>query len=222
MRIHPVGRIPTAVCAGITLGLSIFVPLLLLPGVVITALCGLFFRDPDRVSPVRDGLILAAADGRVLCVDEAVPPPELGAAPDRLPRVGVFLDLDDVHVNRVPITGTVMATAAQEGEFIRAWQPASAERNARRSALIRTDDGREVVVVQLVGFIARRIISDLAVGDQVEVGKRFGVIAFGSRVDIYLPPNSVALVGVGQRVVAGETVLADLQSEEPPRPFAAR
>lgn len=222
MKIHKVGRIPTLVCAAISVAAGIAVPFLFIPGAIITALCAFFFRDPDRVSPIRDGLILAPADGAVLCVDEAIPPPELQLSEEPLPRVGIFLDLNDVHVNRVPVSGRVLAATVREGEFIRAWQPASAERNARRAAVIETVDGQRVVVVQLVGFIARRIFSDLSPGQTVTTGSRFGVIAFGSRVDVYLPPSTSALVGVGQRVVGGETVIADLLSRERPRAFETR
>jgi phosphatidylserine decarboxylase len=176
-----------------------------------------FFRDPQRVTPEREGLFTSAADGVVLPIVRAPPPTELALGEDPRTRVAVFMNVFNVHVNRVPIDGTITRLAYRPGRFFNASFDKASEANERQSVLLETDDGREVVFVQIAGLIARRIKCDLEVGQKVRAGERFGLIRFGSRVDIYLPEGVEPLVVAGQRAVAGETVIADCRSQEPPR-----
>ena len=155
-------------------------------------------------------MVVAPADGLVCLVEEAEPPPELGLATGPVPRVSIFLSLLDAHVQRVPIGGEVLAVAHRPGRFHSADLAAASEDNERNSVLIRTPEGHEVVVVQIAGLIARRIICDLHAGDTVGIGDTYGLIRFGSRLDTYLPAGAQVLVEPGQRALAGETVLAQL------------
>jgi phosphatidylserine decarboxylase len=177
--------------------------------------CLYFFRDPERVSPGRPGLLLAPADGRVLSVAPSPPPPELGLGGEPRWRVGIFLSVLDVHVNRVPADGTVMRIAYRHGRFFNASLDKAASDNERNALAIRLWDGREIAVVQIAGLIARRIVCDVREGDTVRAGDRFGIIRFGSRTDLYLPVGATPLVAVGQMMIGGETVLADLAASVP-------
>lgn len=183
-------------------------------GLVATLWCIYFFRDPPRVTPVRPGLVASPADGIVQAVEPAAPPSELGLPTLPLMRVSIFMNVFDVHVNRVPIDATVAALHYRPGAFINASLDKASEDNERQSVLLRTADGHEFVLVQIAGLVARRIRCNLAVGQVVTTGERFGLIRFGSRVDVYLPEGVAPLVAAGQRTVAGETVIADLQSGE--------
>lgn len=169
-----------------------------------------FFRHPTRVPPTRDGLVVAPADGEVALVDTATPPAELGFGTDPLPRVSIFLSVLDVHVQRVPVAGTVYTVAYQRGSFLSADLPEASERNERNSVVIDTPDGHRVVVVQIAGLLARRIVCDAAAGDVVRLGETYGLIRFGSRVDTYFPAGSRLLVEPGQRTIGAETVLGEL------------
>lgn len=186
-------------------------------GVVLTAWCAFFFRDPDRVTPTRAGLVVSPADGVVQMIGQAAPPPELGmdAAPRQ--RISIFMNVFDVHVNRAPCDGTVAAIAYHPGKFLNAALDKASLDNERNSLKLVLADGREVAVVQIAGLIARRIKCWVRADRAVRAGERFGMIRFGSRVDVYLPPGAAPLACVGQRAVAGETVLADLGSPEPSR-----
>ena len=186
-------------------------------GAVLTAWCAYFFRDPPRVTPTRDGLFVSPADGRVAMVVAASPPPELGMGEGPRPRISIFLDVFDVHVNRVPVDGTVAELAYRRGKFVNASLDKASEDNERQAVRLRLADGRDIAFVQIAGLVARRIRCDLAVGQTVRAGERFGLIRFGSRLDLYLPEGVSPLVAVGQTAVAGETVIADLRSQEPPR-----
>jgi phosphatidylserine decarboxylase len=186
-------------------------------GLLATAWCVYFFRDPPRVTPTREGLVVSAADGRVQYVGTAAPPAELGLTGDRATRVSVFLNVFDVHVNRMPIGGRVASVNYRPGKFVNAALDKASEDNERTAVRIETPDGKNVGVVQIAGLVARRIVCDLQPGQMVRSGERFGLIRFGSRVDIFLPDGVAPLVVVGQRAVAGETVIADLQSTEPQR-----
>lgn len=188
-----------------------------LVGLVATLWCIYFFRDPPRVTPVRPGLVVSPADGVVQAVEPASPPSELGLPNLPLMRVSVFMNVFDVHVNRAPIDATVTALHYRPGKFLNASLDKASEDNERQSVLLRTADGHEFVVVQIAGLVARRIRCDIAVGHMVRTGERFGLIRFGSRVDVYLPEGVAPLVAAGQRAVAGETAIADLQSGEPMR-----
>ena len=206
---------------GLFVGTTILVALVSEPlgwiGIALTAWCVYFFRDPDRVTPSREGLIVAAADGVVQTVDTAAPPAELDMGDEVRSRVSVFMNVFDVHVNRIPCSGTIAAVAYRPGRFFNASLDKASEHNERHSLRVVTTDGRDLACVQIAGLIARRIVCDVAGGDTVLAGQRMGIIRFGSRVDVYLPPGVAPLVGVGQRSVAGETVVADLRAQEPAR-----
>jgi phosphatidylserine decarboxylase len=186
-------------------------------GALATAWCVFFFRDPERVTPQRGNLVVSPADGLVQMIQPAVPPSELGMAPGPLTRVSIFLNVFDVHVNRVPADGVVTRLAYRAGKFFNAALEKASELNERQSVRLTTPDGRELAFVQIAGLVARRIRCDLKEGQPVRAGERFGLIRFGSRVDVYLPQGAAPLVAIGQRMVAGETVVADLASREAPR-----
>ena len=177
--------------------------------------CLYFFRDPERVPPDRPGLLLAPADGKVVSVAPAQPPPELGLGAAPRWRVGIFLSVLDVHVNRMPADGTVTRIAYRHGRFVNASLDKASADNERNALAIRLADGREIAVVQIAGLIARRILCHVREGDTVRAGARFGIIRFGSRTDLYLPEGVRPLVAVGQTMIGGETVLADLAMDEP-------
>jgi phosphatidylserine decarboxylase len=186
-------------------------------GLLATAWCIFFFRDPPRVVPVRPGLLVSPADGRIQWVGPAKPPPELGLGDAPLTRISIFLNIFDVHINRVPIDGTVAALHYHAGKFLNAALDKASEENERQAARIETADGRAIGLVQIAGLVARRIVCELEVGQPVRAGERFGLIRFGSRTDVFLPLGVAPLVAVGQRAIGGETVLADLVSGEPQR-----
>ena len=181
--------------------------LLLLP---VTLWCIAFFRDPERTTPQGDGLIVSPADGVMLPIVEAAPPPELGMGDARLRRVSIFMNVFNVHVNRIPADGTVIVLAYRPGKFFNASFDKASEHNERMAARIRLPGGDELAVVQIAGLVARRIRCDLRKDQQVRKGERFGIIRFGSRLDVYLPVDAVIGVNKGERVKAGETVLATL------------
>jgi len=207
---HPTGR--PFVLAGliaVMLGLVIGSWLAWL-GLLFTLLCLFFFRDPERVPPGRLGTLVAPADGRVTSVTPAVPPAELGLGAVPRWRVSTFLSVLNVHVNRVPADGIVTRIAYRHGNFMNAGLDKASESNERNAFALRLADGREIAVVQIAGLIARRIVCDLREGDPVRTGQRFGIIRFGSRADLYLPEGVRPLVAVGQTMVGGETVIAEL------------
>lgn len=173
-----------------------------------TLFCFYFFRDPERVAPGRPGVLVAPADGKVVSIAPAVPPPELGLGPTARWRVGIFLSVLDVHVNRVPADGIVTRIAYRHGAFVNASLDKASDENERNALAIRLTDGREIAVVQIAGLIARRILCDLREGDVVHAGARFGIIRFGSRTDLYLPEGIRPLVVEGQTMIGGETVIA--------------
>ncbi len=179
-------------------------------GLLAAAGCAGFFRHPPRVPPVRPGVVVAPADGEVCVIDAAAPPAELGMGDTPLPRVSIFLSLLDAHVQRAPVGGEVVAVQHRPGRFGSADLAAASTDNERTSLRLRTDTGAEVVVVQIAGLLARRIICDARVGDKLSIGDTYGLIRFGSRLDTYLPPGAEPVVRVGQRAIAGETVLATL------------
>jgi phosphatidylserine decarboxylase len=179
-------------------------------GLLFTAFCLYFFRNPERVAPARPGLVLAPADGRVISVGLAVPPAELGLGEIPRWKVGIFLSVIDVHVNRVPADGVIARIAYRHGSFLNASLDKASADNERNAIAIRLPDGRELGVVQIAGLIARRILCDVHEGDAVRAGARFGLIRFGSRTDLYLPDGIRALVSEGQTMIGGETVIAEL------------
>ena len=191
-------------------------------GVVMTLWCVYFFRDPPRVSPVGRNWVLSPADGVVSSIGPAAPPPEMGLGETALTRISVFMNVFDVHVNRSPTEGEVAALAYRPGRFFNASLDKASVFNERQAMRISTAAGQALGVVQIAGLIARRIRCDAKLGDSLRAGQRFGLIRFGSRVDVYLPDGVAPLVAVGQTMVAGETVLADLLSGGPARPTVVR
>ena len=198
------GGIAAAV-AGLFIGYGVF-----WVGLIFALFCLYFFRDPERVAPPRPGLVVSAADGRVVSVQMAAPPSELGLGLAPRWRVATFLSVLDVHVNRAPADGTVTRIAYHSGRFLNASVDKASDENERNALAIRLADGRDLAVVQIAGLIARRILCDVRQGDTLRAGDRFGIIRFGSRTDIYLPVGIVPLVAVGQTMIGGETVIASL------------
>lgn len=179
-------------------------------GLLAAGACAGFFRHPPRVPPTRPGAIVAPADGEICVIDVATPPAELSMGDVALPRVSIFLSLLDAHVQRAPVSGEVIDVQHRPGRFGSADLAAASTENDRTSLRIRTPGGAEVVAVQVAGLLARRIICDAHVGDKLSIGDTYGLIRFGSRLDTYLPAGAQPLVTVGQRAIAGETVLAEL------------
>jgi len=187
-------------------------------GAVATGWCAYFFRDPERVTPVREGLVVSPADGLVSFVGRAAPPPELGLGATPMQRVSIFMSIFDCHVNRAPIAGGVQRVAYRPGLFLNADLDKASEDNERNGLIIQGEAGR-FGVVQIAGLIARRIVCFTREGATLSAGDRFGLIRFGSRVDVYLPDAARVLAGVGSRAIAGETVIADMTLDEPQRTF---
>jgi len=184
---------------------------------LLTAWVAYFFRDPVRVTQQREGLIVAPADGRISAIETVRPPAELGLGDQERVRISTFLSVFDVHINRTPVPGLIQRSVYVPGAFLNAALDKASEENERRSLVVRMSDGTDIAVVQIAGLVARRILTFVGEGESVGAGQRIGLIRFGSRVDVYLPPGRHALVAVGQTAIGGETVLADLKSEEPER-----
>lgn len=215
--IHPEGWRFIPVFAAVTLLVGWLWPLFLVPGGLLTAWCVYFFRNPERVTPARTGLVISPADGVVQMIQRAAPPAELEMGDAPLTRVSIFMNVFNVHVNRVPSDGTVVKLSYRPGKFFNASLDKASEHNERQSVRMRLPDGRDIAFVQIAGLVARRILCRLHEGQAVKAGERFGMIRFGSRVDVYLPDGVAPLVILGQTAVAGETVIADLTSGEPAR-----
>jgi len=184
---------------------------------ILTLWIAYFFRDPWRVTPTRPGLIVSPADGTIVALGPAPPPPELGMGAEPVIRIGIFLNLFDVHVARAPAGGRIARTHYTKGRFVNASLDKASEHNERLAIRVVPEDGPEIAFVLIAGLVARRIVCTVNQGQLVAVGQRIGNIRFGSRVDIYCPPPYVPLVVLGQRMVGGETVLADRLAQEPPR-----
>ena len=214
---HPEGRRFVAIFGAITVVFFLIWQPLGWIGVGLTVWCYYFFRDPQRTTPTRDGLIISPADGIVSLIEKAVPPAELGMADTALTRVSVFMNVFNCHVNRAPIGGRVAAVAYRPGKFFNASLDKASADNERNSLCIEMADGRQIAVVQIAGLVARRIVCFVSKDTALRTGERFGLIRFGSRLDVYLPEGVAPLVAVGQGMIAGETVLADLASTEPAR-----
>ncbi len=189
-------------------------------GTVLTLWCAYFFRDPPRVTPVREGLVVSPADGRVSMITTAAPPHELGLGVTPMLRISVFMSVFDCHVNRSPVSGRVEKILYQPGKFFNADLDKASLDNERNSVVIAAA-GTRIAVVQIAGLIARRIVCYVRETQPVGAGERFGMIRFGSRLDVYLPEGTAPLVAVGQTSLAGETVLADLRSADAGRSFRA-
>lgn len=206
-----------AIFAAVTGVLGTFSGTLFWIGVILTLWCAYFFRDPVRCVPVRSGLILSPGDGLVQKITKVIPPGELGLGAGQCTRISIFLNVFDVHVNRVPVGGRITALHYRPGAFFNASLDKASEENERQYATVTTAQGKQVGFVQIAGLVARRIVCHLTTGQEVVSGERFGLIRFGSRVDIYLPEGAEPLVIEGQRAIGGETVLADMESSEPAR-----
>lgn len=187
-------------------------------GTVFTLWCVYFFRDPIRMTPVREGLIISPADGRVSQITQALPPKELDLGERPLPRVSIFMSVFDCHVNRSPMAGRIERIVYRAGAFFNADLDKASEDNERNSFVIAAP-GARIGVVQIAGLIARRIVCFVREGETIVAGGRLGMIRFGSRVDVYLPEGGKFLVAAGQTAIAGETVIADLRSPEPGRDY---
>jgi len=184
-----------------------------------TLWCAYFFRDPPRVTPVRDGIVVAPADGRVSQIVNAVPPPELGLGDRAMPRISIFMSVFDCHINRSPVAGRIERIAYRAGKFFNADLDKASEDNERNAFVIVSSTGQRIAAIQIAGLVARRIVPFAREGESVGAGQRIGMIRFGSRVDVYLPEGTRALVAEGQTAIAGETVLADLKAVEAGRTF---
>lgn len=207
---HPEGIRFVVIFATITVGLFLVWDVLGWIGVGLTIWCYYFFRDPERVPPADDGLIVSPADGVVSLIEAAVPPPELGMPDTPLTRISVFMSVFNCHVNRTPIEGDVAAVAYRPGKFFNASLDKASADNERNSLRIHMKNGQDLAVVQIAGLVARRIVCFVKPGVALQTGERFGLIRFGSRLDVFLPDGVIPRVQVGQTMVAGETVLASL------------
>jgi phosphatidylserine decarboxylase len=207
---HPAGR--PFIAGGIVVAIiGLFISRWLFwPGFAFTLFSLYFFRDPERTPPGRPGAVVSPADGRVVSVMEVAPPAELGLGDEPRWRIATFLSVLNVHVNRVPFDATVTRIAYHHGAFVNASLDKASDLNERNALALRLPDGRTMAVVQIAGLIARRILCDVREGDTIKTGARFGIIRFGSRTDLYLPPGVRPLVVVGQTMVGGETVMAEL------------
>ena len=202
-----------SIFAAASVGLFLLSPYLGWIGVGLTIWCYYFFRDPERFPPDRPGLVISPADGIVSLIEPAVPPAELGLPDAPLTRVSIFMSVFNCHVNRAPVAGEVTAIAYRPGKFFNASLDKASEHNERNSLCLRMADGRDLVVVQIAGLVARRIVSFTGKGAYLQAGERFGLIRFGSRLDVYLPDGVTPDVRLGQTMIAGETVLARLSVE---------
>jgi phosphatidylserine decarboxylase len=207
--IHPDGRKFVFGAAGVTLLLFLLTGPLGWLGVIATVYCAYFFRDPERVTPKRAGLVVSAADGRITGVGKVPPAAELGLASAAATRISVFLSVLDVHIVRAPVGGKLVRTTYVPGKFLNAELDKASEENERLALVIETPGGEKIGLVLIAGLIARRIVTFVKEGDSVEAGQRIGLIRFGSRADVYLPDAAKPLVEIGQTAVGGETVLAE-------------
>ena len=212
--IHPEGYPFVGVAVLATVVLLWLWPSLGWLAVFATAWCAYFFRDPQRVTPVRDGIVVAPADGRVSQVANVVPPEELSLGERPLPRISIFMSVFDCHVNRSPVAGRIERIVYRAGKFLSADLDKASEDNERNAFLIATIAGQRFGVIQIAGLVARRIVPFVREGEAIAAGQRIGMIRFGSRVDVYLPEGGRPLVAEGQTAIAGETVLADFKSAE--------
>jgi phosphatidylserine decarboxylase len=186
---------------------------------LVTLWCVYFFRDPPRVTPARDSLVVSPADGRVSQISNAVPPKELGLGERPLPRVSVFMSVFDCHVNRSPVAGRIERIVYRAGKFLSADLDKASEDNERNAFVIAMGNGQRIAAIQIAGLVARRIVPFVKEGNSVGAGERIGMIRFGSRVDVYLPEGVRPLAAEGQTATAGETVIADLRGGDPGRSY---
>jgi len=212
--IHPAGWMFIAIFAVASFFLNLIWTGFGWMGLILTAWCVYFFRNPNRITPMREGLVVSPGDGVVQKITKCVPPAELDLGGAERTRISIFLSVFDVHVNRIPIEGSISKMHYHAGKFLNAALDKASEENERQSIKITTPDGATFGLVQIAGLVARRILCDLKEGQSVKTGEQFGIIRFGSRVDVYLPADATPLVIEGQRAVGGETIIADLKSTE--------
>ena len=221
--IHPAGRPFIAIFAAIGVGLWLLWSPLWFLGVVLTLWCVYFFRNPVRTTPEREGLVVSPADGRVLSNGPVDPPAELGLPDGNWRRISIFMNVFDVHVNRAPMAGTIRSKFYFPGMFLDASLDKASEKNERLGLVMDTDCGRTVGFVQIAGLVARRILCDVDQGSRLQAGEHYGLIRFGSRVDVYVTDDAKIFALPGQKTIAGETILADFDDDaEPPRGGIAR
>ena len=213
IRIHPEGWRFIAIFAVLSFILFYVAEPLGWLGLILTGWCAYFFRNPKRITPTQEGLIISPADGIVCAITTMPPPVELDMGKASHLRISIFLNVFDVHVNRIAIGGKVLKSIYSPGQFLNAASGKASDHNERQSLVIETFDRTKVAFVQIAGLIARRIICNVKEGDKVETGAVFGLIRFGSRMDIYLPEGTCPLIIEGQRMIAGETVIADLNTK---------
>jgi phosphatidylserine decarboxylase len=216
--IHPEGLLFSLVFIFVSYMMGmIFLPLGLVGG-VLTAWCLYFFRNPDRVTPVQENLVISPADGVVQLITSVVPPAEMNLGTKKLTRVSIFMNVFNVHINRIPINGTVKVIHYHPGKFLNAALEKASDHNERKLYVVENKKNKvSIGFVQIAGLIARRIRCDIEEGQSVRAGERFGLIRFGSRVDVFLPQGVSPLVIEGQLTIAGETVLADLDAKSTER-----
>ena len=209
--IHPEGFKFAAISLSLSIILTTVSQIISVIFFVLTFFILWFFRDPKRNKPQDSNLIISSADGKVCLIDEAYPPQETPLKEEKMKRICVFMNVFNVHVNRSPVQGEVQNIIYKKGQFLNASLDKASEKNERNSLVIKTENGTQVVVVQIAGLIARRILSFISPADRLSQGERFGLIRFGSRVDIYLPLDAIEKCKVGDKVVAGESILATFQ-----------
>ncbi len=220
-RIHPAGWPFIMIFAFVTIVLAIVDEALGMTGLILTGWCLYFFRDPERATPVREGLVVSPANGRVVAIvpDQKLPP-ELTRAMDNLPsftRISIFLNVFNVHVNRIPVDGVVVQKSYRPGKFLNAALDKASEDNEMSATLMKIQHkgkDHDFAVVQIAGWVARRIINETKEDMVMKAGQRMGIIRFGSRTDIYIPEDVVPRVVVGQTVIEGETIVADLANAD--------
>jgi phosphatidylserine decarboxylase len=207
---HPEGRKFVAIFGAITVALFLLWEPLGWIGVGLTVWVYYFFRDPERVVPDEAGVMVSPADGIVSLLEPAVPPSELGLGDAPITRVSVFMSVFNCHVNRIPAAGRITTVAYHHGKFLNASLDKASEQNERNGLTVELPDGRQYGVVQIAGLVARRIMCWSEENTQMQRGERFGLIRFGSRLDIYLPIGAEPSVKIGQTMIAGETIIAKL------------
>ena len=211
--IHPAGWPFIFIFVVVSVIVSTFWSPFVLPGTLLSLWCVYFFRNPVRTAPVTDHYVVAPADGRVLSTGVAPVPAELDLPEGEWRRIAIFMNVFDVHVNRAPVAGHVVAANYHAGKFFNASLDKAADENERQNLVMETPAGQKVGIVQIAGLVARRILLEAGVGDELAIGQQFGIIRFGSRVDLWIPAHTPVLVMGGQRTVAGETIIADLSGK---------
>ena len=212
--VHPAGRWFVVLFFFMALFLDQFSTFFGWVGLILTAWCAYFFRDPERVITKREGAVVSPADGKITAIREVTPPTELNLGSDKLLKVSIFLNVFDVHINRVPVEGKITARHYIPGKFLNAELDKASEKNERMLLTVKRPDGVQIGFVQIAGLVARRIVCWAREGQSFERGERFGLIRFGSRMDVYLPKTADIRVELGQKVMAGETVLADVAEKK--------